>query len=60
MHAILRIPRMSDQLYKTMKRKEKDQEHERRRRDAVRVLGTYANEDNENEFCSKFLDHIDQ
>ena len=60
MHAVLRLPRMSDQLYKTMKRKEQDQVHANRRKEAVRILGTYVNENNENEFYSKFLDHIDQ
>ena len=59
MHAVLRLPRMSDQLYKTMKRKEQDQVHANRRREAVRILGSYVNENNENEFFSKFIDHID-
>ena len=60
MHAVLRLPRMSDQLYKTMKRKETEELNAKRRRDAVRTLGSYVNEENEDQFYSKFLDHIDQ
>ena len=56
---MIRLPRMSDQLYKTMKRKEEEKIYEKRKKEAVCLLGQYVTETNSNEFFFKFSDHLD-
>ena len=50
---------MSDQLYKTMKRKEEEKIYEKRKKEAVYLLGQYVTETNSNEFFFKFSEHLD-
>ena len=56
---MVRLPRMSDQLYKTMKRKEEEKIYEKRKKEAVYLLGQYVTETNSNEFFFKFSEHLD-
>lgn len=51
---------MSDQFYKTMKRKEYSQAFEKRRKDAVNLMRQYTSENNADEFLAKFLNHLDE
>ena len=60
LHAIVRLPRMSDQFYKTMKRKEYAQAFEKRKKEAVSLMREYASENNADEFLAKFLNHLDE
>ena len=60
LNAIVRLPRMCDQFYKTMKRKEQEQVFEQRKKEAVCLMGQYVTETNSNEFFSQFIDNLDQ
>ena len=49
---------MSDQFYKTMKKKEKEQVFEKRMKESVHLMGQLVNGTNQDEFFSKFVDDI--
>ena len=46
LNAIVRLPRMSDQFYKTMKKKEKEQIFEKHMKESVHLMGQLMNETN--------------
>ena len=58
LNAVVRLPRMSDQFYKTMKKKEREHIFEKRKKEAVNLMGHYATEANSNEFFTKFIDNL--
>ena len=49
---------MSDQFYKTLKKKEEEQLFEKRMKEAVHLMSQIVNETNQDEFFSKFFDDI--
>ena len=46
LNAIVRLPRMSDQFYKTMKKKEKEQIFEKRMKESVQLMSQLMNDAN--------------
>ena len=51
---------MSDQLYKTMKRKEQAQKFEKRQKQAISLMREYDAYKNGDQFMKNFLDDLDQ
>ena len=60
LNAIVRLPRMSDQLYKTMKRKEQAQKFDKRQKEAIGLMREHNVYKNGDEFMATFLDHLDE
>ena len=60
LNAIMRLPRMTDQFYKTIKKREQEGIFEERKNQAVTLMGQYVTEKNNNVFFDKFLGHLDK
>ena len=60
LNAIMRLPRMSDQFYKTIKKREQESVFEERKDQAITLMSQYVTEKNKNVFFDKFLGHLDK
>lgn len=50
---------MSDQFYKTIKKREQEGKFEKRKKEAISFMSHYVTEKNSEEFFDKFLGHLD-
>ena len=60
LNSIVRLPRMSDQFYKTMKRKEQEHINKQIEKNAINILSNYVPQSNPDQFFTKFIDHLDE
>ena len=50
---------MSDQFYKTIKKREQEGKFEKRKKEAISFMSHYVTEKNSEEFFDNFLGHLD-
>ena len=60
LNAIMRLPRMSDQFYKTIKKREQQEKFEQRKKEAIYLMDQYVTQGNDDEFFNKFIGHLDK
>ena len=60
LNAILRLPRMSDVFYKTLKKREEEDRFAAKKRDAIKFMSDYVSQANQDEFFHQFLGHLDK
>ena len=60
LNAMIRLPRMSDQLYKTIKKIELGEKFEKRRKEAIAFMRLYMKEENREEFFNEFAGHLNK
>lgn len=60
LNAIMRLPRMSDQFYKTIKKKEQQERFKQREKEAIYLMNLYVKKTNSDEFFDKFIGHLDK
>ena len=60
LNAILRLPRMSDIFYKTLKKREEEDRFAARKREAIKFMSDYVSQANQDEFFHQFLGHLDK
>ena len=60
LNAMMRLPRMSDQFYKTIKKIELAEKFEKRSKEAIAFMRLYVKEENNEEFFNKFAGHLNK